>query len=679
MQFIYPSFLFALSALIIPVLIHLFNFRRFKKVYFSNVKFLKELKEETQSQSRIKHLLVLLCRILALTFLVLAFAQPFIPKNKNLHVKGTNSVSIFVDNSFSMEAQQTSGSLLDLAKKYAADIVLTYKPGDKFHLVTNDFEPKHQRWVNREEFLELLKEVSISASSRNLVSIITRQRDLLNELTDANKNAFIISDFQKSSYRVEKLQNDTDISYTFVPLEIKQQSNIYIDSCWFSKPVHQLGATEELSVRIKNVSGTAVENLPVKLLINGEEKALGSCNIDAGQETLLKLTYTNKQTGIQQGEIQINDFPISYDNIFYFAYSLVDQIKILCVNSDLESGALNSIFGRDPFFSFQDVSDKNVDYAALPLYNLVILNGLKSLSSGLSQEIKKFVEKGGSCLVIPAKDIDRESYQAFSGTLNIASYTTIDTVDTKVNYINYQSDIYQDVFEKIPENINLPSVWTYYNFSVPPRSTYEALLKTQNGNLFLVKYPVRKGKIYLLNSFLGDDAGNFTRHAIFVPTLYNIALYSINADKIYYTIAKDNIIQLTGITEKSEGVFHITDNKALDFIPEQRSAENGYNLYLHDQPSQAGNYFLMLGDFKKGLAFNFNREESNLSYYTADQLSEALDKNNLSNFSVLSSTEKNISSVLMMEKQGRQLWKYCLLLTLVFMAAEIGLLRFWKS
>ena len=47
MQFLYPGFLFALAAIAIPIIIHLFNFRKFKKVYFTNVAFLKEIKHET--------------------------------------------------------------------------------------------------------------------------------------------------------------------------------------------------------------------------------------------------------------------------------------------------------------------------------------------------------------------------------------------------------------------------------------------------------------------------------------------------------------------------------------------------------------------------------------------------------------------------------------------------------
>src|SRR3954463_7435883 len=130
MQFVYPSFLFALAAVAIPILIHLFNFRKYKKIYFTNVRFLKEIKQDTRSRSQLKHLLILLARILAIIFLVFAFAQPYIPRNKNTLVSGTRDVSLFIDNSFSMDAVGQNGSLIEVAKKKAHDIALAYSPSD---------------------------------------------------------------------------------------------------------------------------------------------------------------------------------------------------------------------------------------------------------------------------------------------------------------------------------------------------------------------------------------------------------------------------------------------------------------------------------------------------------------------------------------------------------------------
>jgi Na+/H+ antiporter NhaD/arsenite permease-like protein len=103
MQFLYPLFLTALAALAIPVIIHLFYFRRFKKVYFTNVRFLKNVKEETSARRKVRDLLVLLARMFALAFLVLGFAQPFIGGDDEVQV-GNQSISIFIDNSFSMGA-----------------------------------------------------------------------------------------------------------------------------------------------------------------------------------------------------------------------------------------------------------------------------------------------------------------------------------------------------------------------------------------------------------------------------------------------------------------------------------------------------------------------------------------------------------------------------------------------
>jgi len=254
MSFIYPSFLFALSAIAIPIIIHLFNFRKFKTVYFSNVRFLKEVQQETQAKSKLKHLLVLAARILAITFLVLAFAQPFIPaENKNI-IAGDIAISIFIDNSFSMDAINKNGTLLDDAKKKALEIVSSYKPTDRFQLLTNDFEGRHQRLVNKEEFAELIDEIKISPNTKSISEITSRQMDVLNQSENKNKTIFILSDFQKSIVNINQINKDTAIQINFIPLTATEKSNVYIDTCWFESPVRQLNQIEKLHIRIKNNS-----------------------------------------------------------------------------------------------------------------------------------------------------------------------------------------------------------------------------------------------------------------------------------------------------------------------------------------------------------------------------------------------------------------------------------------
>ena len=166
MQFVNPWFLLGLIAIAIPIIVHLFNFRRFKKVFFTNVRFIEELQLKTQKQSRLKHLLVLLMRMLAIICIVLAFAQPYIPHPENpINEEARNAVSVYIDNSFSMEASAASGSLLDEARRKAREITDAFKPSDVFQLITNDFDGVQQRWVSRDEFLEMVDEVKISPAS----------------------------------------------------------------------------------------------------------------------------------------------------------------------------------------------------------------------------------------------------------------------------------------------------------------------------------------------------------------------------------------------------------------------------------------------------------------------------------------------------------------------------------
>src|SRR6195952_2084741 len=179
MHFLYPAFLFALLSLVIPVIIHLFNFRRYQKVYFSNVQFLKEIQEQQASRRNLKERLILASRLLAIFFLVLAFARPYIPGKNAANAGKLQTVSIFVDNSYSMQTINREGTLLDEAKRRAKEIASAYSINDSFQLLTQDFEGKHQRLLSRDEFNDAVDAVKISPQSRSLQQIITRQQSLL--------------------------------------------------------------------------------------------------------------------------------------------------------------------------------------------------------------------------------------------------------------------------------------------------------------------------------------------------------------------------------------------------------------------------------------------------------------------------------------------------------------------
>jgi hypothetical protein len=687
MNFTYPAFLFALVALAIPIIIHLFNFRKFKTVYFSNVRFLKEVKQETQSRSRLKQLLILACRLLAILFLVLAFAQPYLPvKNKKV-IPGQKAVSIFIDNSFSMETINKNGTLLDEAKKRAQEIVSSYKPNDRFQLLTNDFEGKHQRLVNKEEFNTLLDEIKISPATRVLPEIVARQKDVLEQSGNKVKLAYVISDFQKSMVNLTQLKNDTLLDLNFVPLTAALKSNVYIDTCWFDNPVRQLGQIEKLHVRIKNSSDKEIENNSIKLFVNGVQRTLASFSMDAQAQTEVVLSYPNKESGFQQCSVVLNDYPVTFDDAFYFSYEVSKNVSILSINpsgaDELKSQGpyLNKLFGTDSLFILKNTAENKIEYATLPSHNLIILNELKTISSGLTQELKRFMDNGGSVLVFPAAETDLVAYKAFFTVLTANFYERLDTADTKVDKINLEHPIYKEVFDKktaSSTNLDLPKVYSHYAPSKATRNTEEYLLRLQNGDAFFTKYTVKKGSLFVSSVPLDETFSNFAKHALFVPTLYMIAINSQLPLPLFYTIGKDESIETTTLIT-GENVYHIrNESNNFDVIPEHRMLDTKVQINVHNQILQGGNYNLYAGKEKvMPLSFNFNRLESDLLCYTPDELQTLEENGQLVNTHILNSGEKSLATVIEMD-EGKKLWKLCILLTLIFLALETLLLKFMK-
>ncbi len=692
MKFANSYFLFALLALAIPIIIHLFNFRKFKRVFFTNVRFLKEVKQDTKARNKIKNILILCSRLLAVLFLVLAFAQPYIPRENGAVRTGDKVISIYIDNSFSMDAVGKSGTLLDEAKKDAKEIVAAFKPSDRFQLITNDFEGRHQRLVNREEFIELVDEVTTSPAVRTLSEVTKRQQDALNTekgIQSGNKQAFLISDFQKTISDFGAIKTDTSIRYKPVPVTAQNRNNIYIDSVWFASPVRQLNQQEALHIRLKSHSEVAAENVPMRLYINGQARTPSSFSIAANGVTDTVVYFTIREPGLQQCLIEINDYPVTFDDRFYFTFNMLKAIPMLAINASggtslvtpTENNYLQSLFGADSAFVFTQSEESKLDYSSFGNYSFILLNGLKSVSSGLSNELKKFVDNGGSLFVFPGENADLQSYREFFLPLGVNSYEKSDTARTVVDRLNYSHPLYNGVFEKTTGNIDLPSVYDHYKISVSTRTTQEELMRLRNGDLFAGSYRSGKGTVYTCAVPLLDSWSNFPRHAMFVPTLYQAALFSQPQAALFYTIGGNENIDLGDVGTIGENVFHLSEpSKNFDIIPAHTSLGGHTLLDVKRQVVEPANYFVKLGNRQlTGISFNYDRKESDLATMNPAEIEEGYKTAGLTNFSLLESDSKGLTAALTELDYGIRLWKTCIWLVLLFLLIEILLIRFWRN
>ncbi|MBK7440935.1 MAG: BatA domain-containing protein [Chitinophagales bacterium] len=676
MQFVYPAFLFGLAALAIPVIIHLFNFRRFKTVYFTNVRFLKNIQEETATKSKLKHLFILLSRLLAIAFLVFAFAQPFIPSNQSAKTTAHRAVSIYIDNSFSMEAVNNDEQLLNIAKRKAEEIVQGYTVDDKFQLLTNDMEAKHQRLVSKDEMLQMIAQVQRTPEVRNMDEIFKRQKDILNrEDAGTQKLIYSLSDFQKNAGGFE---NDTTFNINLVPLKSNEQRNLTVDSVWFATPVQILNQPLQLCYTISNYGSEEITNAPVSLKLNEQIKSIADITVGAYSKITDTMSFTLTEPGWYNGELSVKDYPVTFDDVLYFTFKPVSQIPVITINGNAENPFLKSLIGKNNFFATTNNAVTQIDFNALDKFDLIILNEVKSISGGLSAALNQQLERGCNIIIFPAIDMDLNSVNAFLQSNSVGTYGNLQKRNRNVIAINTKNPVFTDVFEKIPKNLSLPYAAQSFEINAYAQTIEEMVMEFGDHRPMVAGYPVKQGTIYLSAVPLDREITDLPVQAsLFAPMMYKIAVSTQKEASLYATIGDTKWLELPGINLSGDATLKVksADN---EFIPEIRKTGNRTAVNLSAYTNTAGTYAIetagnAIPQTGQTLALNYDRSESDLSFESEESLKTLY---NAKNITILDNTGRNFANVVTQMSIGTPLWKFCIIFVLIFLAAEILLIRF---
>lgn len=677
MNFLYPNFLWALAALAVPIIIHLFYFRRFRKVYFSNVRFLREVKEETSMRSRLRNLLVLLARCLALAALVVAFAQPFLPANDDV-LTGRKAVSLYIDNSFSMAAASDRAPLLQIARDRAGDIVRAYGPEDRFQIISNEFSGRSQRLLGQEEALSAIEEIRQSPESRQLSQVAARQRSALATEALENKLAYLISDFQRNVTDLSRENIDTSVQLNLVPLAAVRERNVAIDSVWFEAPVTQLNQNNLLLVRVRNYGSEDLDNIRLSLNYQGQNKPEGTLTIPAGGFITDSVYLNITEPGLGQAELRITDYPVEFDDTYSITFRTTDRIAVLNIDGDgVPDRNLKAALDL-AVFEANFVSSQNIDYGTLGDYQLVILTAVNAVASGLGEQLRQFVRNGGNLLVFPAVEADLMSYQQFLQAFPADELQNFETTAREVSGLNDDEFVFRDVFENRRAALNLPTTQGNYPLTRYGSRQQQALLTYRDGSVALAKYSIGDGNLYLSAAPLSAELSNLSLNAeVFIPMLYKMGISSGRRRPAAYTIGRDEVIQTARRQSTGELVYKLRGPGG-EFIPEQRTVGNRVLLGLGGQVPEAGVYELLLNEETTDLfAFNYDRTESDLSYTTAEELT---DLSAGTNVAVLNAeNDASLIGEIRARNEGTPLWRYFIWAALAFLLVEVLLLRFWKT
>ena len=678
MQFANPYILWGLLLLAIPIIIHLFNFRRYRKVYFTNVRQLQEITIKTRRNARLKNLLILLLRLLATAALVIVFAAPYkMDKNKQTAApSGRKIVSVFIDNSFSMELSDGDVSLLEIAKARALDIADAYATSDRFQLITNDFSGKTQQLLNKESFIDEVHNITFSPFFRSTPDIIARQKRLLDTEQGA-KECYFVSDFQKNTMIPEQMDIDSSYRVILMPLLVDKQSNISIDSCWFETPTHRTGEPNKLFVKIRGRGNEALQKLPIRLIVNGKQAGLGNFDLASDGETVSEILFTVYEQGTHHACVEISDYPVTFDDKMFFTFSVSAKIGVAELSNSLQQNYLQVLFGSDEAFQYEKTDIKRIDYSTFSQYSLIILSGSDGISSGLTSSLEQFAAEGGSVAIFPSTNAKDNSFNELFRKFDIPlDGLQSDTSFLRFGTLNLNSAFFADVFERMPKNMDMPSVSQHFHL-LPPIGA-ETLIAFENHDPALVQIPYQRGKIFLFTFPLNEKYTSFPHQALFVPVMLRMAFTSVQDNPLYYTIGEDEMIAVRNFTLVNDVAPNVISENGTAFIPGVRESQGQHIFYMHDNILNAGFYTIASVSDSLHIACNYNRKESELDYFTKSEIEQQIHNKGFKNIAVWKESGIPVAKAISELYQGIPLWRWFILVVLLALLLEGIIIRFWK-
>ncbi|NER13814.1 hypothetical protein GWK08_10210 [Leptobacterium flavescens] len=643
MQFKHPEILWALLLLIIPILIHLFQLRRFQKVPFTNVQFLKEVTIQTRKSSQLKKWLVLCSRLLLFAAAVLAFAQPYFA-NRNITTTSRETV-IYLDNSFSMQMKGEKGPLLERAVQ---ELLSNIPDEEEITLFTNDNSfPKGSIKAIRNELLQL----PYSPEQLDINEILLKGRNSFSRDGNSLKNLLVISDFQQKNGNSIP-ERDSLINVEVVKLSPVRTDNISIDSIYISRTTPSNIELEAVLSTHGNLNG----EYPVSFY--NQDKLMAKVSADFnGNSGSAKVNFTIPSNEIVNGRLTVEDDGLQYDNSMYFNINATEKINVMAINGT-DGDFLNRIFTQDEF-NLGSYASNELDYSAIERQNLIVLNELKDIPNSLSNALDAFYKKDGKIILIPSADPNFSDYSRFMGTFGLGAFTTVNTNEKRITGIQFSHPVYQDVFDKQVSNFQYPKV----SMSFDTSARLPSLLDFEDGNPFLYE---RNG-IYVFASPLNKDISNFKNSPLIVPTFYSIGKKSLQLAELYYLTGRENQVDVKTSIQQ-DAILNI-ENGSSQFIPLQQSFPDKVTITTNENPSKSGTYTIKNNDIElQNISFNYPRNESNLSY------------RDISDFQVNAINDSvDVSlSQLNDENNINELWKWFVIFALIFLLAEILLLKYLK-
>jgi len=670
MKLLFPEVLWALFALAIPIFIHLFSFRTSKKVYFSDIRWLQLLQQQTNKRSRLRHLIVLLTRCLAIAFLVFAFAQPYFPQEQQ-RSDSAEALSVHIDNSASMELGSEAGVNLEQAKAAATALAQKARPDDRFQLILQESNMLEMRSLTRTQFIDAVSAIQPVSTTRPLSVIANRQSEWIKNQERVGRRIWF-SDFQQASQDFEEIKADSTISTSIFQFKPNAPTNLYIDTAWLASPVVTTGKAVRLLYKVVNSGQEPRSSVRIALEINGIQKGLSTLDLEAGQVLVDTIDFNPAESGWQKAALVLDDQLVTFDDRYYLSFDIKTAMEVLVISDQKVNPYLTALFAADDFVRPTYLAANKLDYNRLKQYPVVVLDHLAAFPSGLNLALVETVEAGTTLLHFP-NEKNPLAGNILLTQLGLTALAAPQNGKFPVRSLALQNELFQETFSRLPEQPDLPEAVQYLPYVASNRAI--SLMTLNNRDPLVSTHTLGEGRLLQFHVALDPAWSNLQQHALFVPLVYRSILLSGGIRPLAYRLGKTSPVVLR-LQLPAQEVFELSGDQN-HYIPELRRQQGGISLQLGEL-QQPGWYALKSSKSDTvyaWLAVNTDKAESELIFMTDEALEAQSSRLGLTYFTF---TNAELTPNLVHHAQSNPLWKWFLAAVLIFLMAEILLLKFWK-
>lgn len=683
MKWVYPEFLFALLVVLIPLLIHLFHFRKYKTVFFSSLIFVKSIEKEQSNVRKLKQWIIFALRALAFIFIVLAFAQPYFPASNAASEKDRTVIGIYIDNSFSMSRIGSKGECLIQAKELAKQIVNDAPRNTQFVLFTNELGGEEKQALSKSDCIEKIDKISYSPLFRGSETVLSWwnewcvEQDL--EQSVSGRQLVWLSDFQKVSFAQLKKKSATDLGLvTPVMIQPVKPGNLTIDSVWFESPVHKIGAKQTIYARLHNYSSENIEAMEVNFRLGGINRDVFT-NLAPFSSDTVALSFYHQNDGFLQGTATINDKQMLVDDAFYFTVNVRKNGNVLIADGEEAVPNVAKVYGLDDYYNYQSSPLGQISNGQLKTMDLVVINGANNLPSNVGKLLIDFVGLGGTVLCLPGSNPTPSGWNNFLSAVGLPSLSGQQESGLTLKKINVQDRFFEGVFERKPNQIHLPLVKKALRFS-SNSGTSIALIEHQNGTPFFLKTTNGK-QVFISSTPLNSEASSFTSNQLFSTILLRVGELSQRQLPLFLTIGDNARFPLSDLST-AEAALKLT-NKRNTFLPKVAVINEQAFLQVNGLETVrsllADNYNIeKSGKTLGALSVNYNRSESDVIGYSIDEISKRFKDAGITISEVKNGSDNNGSGMLQLDK-AQTYWRWCLIGAICFIFLEMIVVIFFKK